>query len=369
MQSNHSLTGCRCPYVAGTTLLLNIGKQSRNAKATIISVFEPFTMSCSMVIQLDCPPLSLKGCFVLKLYDRRFATGLRQNIGACPWNPDIEDEYRRFVYKDRPSNFFKLCSDEFWVAEEQENWNRAQYEAFLQYSCRKFRNVEVKVYDRIQDIQGKDVPRLFARLSARPSSNSSSISEYLGCKGILLEFIQGFPLTNLSDHAPNDTWQYICEDAIQIVNRIGGRDICNKDVKTRNFIVRKDPDTGRLKVFMIDFGLCRLRKRRLDDQDWKWMKAVMDEEGAVGKVMERKLKGGFEYRRTPQSEKLQDEFMSGKLCEESCEEPGEFSEESSEESNEDEDPDLHYTYENDIILVRLLHDLAFQNMSVGLTKL
>jgi hypothetical protein len=86
----------------------------------------------------------------------------------------------------------------------------------------------------------------------QPSSKSRT-SEYLGCEGILLEFIQGFPLTNLADHAPNYTWQDICEDAIQIVNHIGGRDICNRDVKTRNFIVRKDPGTGRFKGFMIDF--------------------------------------------------------------------------------------------------------------------
>ena len=90
-----------------------------------------------MVVHLNCPPLGLKGYFVIKLYDRRFATELRRDIGASPWNLDIEDEYLRFVYNDRPSNFFKSCSDEDWVAEERENWNKAQYEAYLQYSCHK----------------------------------------------------------------------------------------------------------------------------------------------------------------------------------------------------------------------------------------
>jgi tRNA A-37 threonylcarbamoyl transferase component Bud32 len=233
---------------------------------------------------------------------------LRRDEKACPWDYDLEDEYRRFVNNGGASNFFKicsdkLCSDEDWAVKERKNWNRAQREAFLQYSCRKYYNTEAEVYERLYDIQGRDVPRCFARLS-------SLNSEYLGFPGILLEFIRGFPLASLASHAPRDDWQYICEDSIRIVNLIGGRGIRNGDVKPRNFLVRKDPDTRKFKVFMIDFGLCTFRKHNEDDQDWREWKALEDEEGAVGLVMERKLKGGFKYRRTPQSEKLQAEFMS-----------------------------------------------------------
>jgi hypothetical protein len=98
-----------------------------------------------MVVHLNYPPLGLKGSFVLKLYDRRFATGLRRDIGASPWNLDIEDEYLRFVNDGK-------SSDEDWVAEEREDWNKAQYETYLQYSCHKIYKVETKVYDKVQDI-------------------------------------------------------------------------------------------------------------------------------------------------------------------------------------------------------------------------
>jgi len=56
--------------------------------ARIIKVFKPFTLSCAMVVQLDCPPF--KGQFVLKLYDRRFSTQLRRDEKASPWNSEIE---------------------------------------------------------------------------------------------------------------------------------------------------------------------------------------------------------------------------------------------------------------------------------------
>jgi hypothetical protein len=61
------------------------------------------------------------------------------------------------------------------------------------------------------------------------------------------------------------------------------------------------------------------------------LKAFEDEEGAVGLVMGTNFKGGFEYRRTPQSKKWQDEFMREEL---SKEESSESSEESSEKSHE-----------------------------------
>ncbi|PVI02956.1 hypothetical protein DM02DRAFT_699754 [Periconia macrospinosa] len=303
-----------CPYTKGNTLFLHIGEQPyQPAKATIMRVFEPFTMSCTMAVQLNCPFLNLEGEFILKLYDRRFATQLRQDEKACPWDPNLEQEYQEFVDGGGASNFFKLCSyklcsDEDWAVKERNNWTRAQHEAFLQYSCRESYRTEAEVYDRLYDIQGKDVPQLFARLSMPHSSNLSN--EYIGPPGLLLEFIRGFPLADLAGHAPSDDWQYICEDAIRIVNVIGDRGIRNGDVKPRNILVRKDADTQKFKVFLIDFGLCTFRKQNQDDRDWREWKALEDEEGAVGLVMERKLKGGFRYCRTPESEQLQAEFLS-----------------------------------------------------------
>ena len=136
------------------------------------------------------------------------------------------------------------------------------------------------------------------------------MEEYLNCPGILLEYIQGFHLTDLDKFAPKATWQPICEEAIRIINEIGSFDVRNEDIKTRSFVVHKDSDTAQFKVFMMDFGSCVLRKPDQDDHDWREWKAMQDEEGAIGLVMERKLQGVFKYTRTLESEKLMAEFQS-----------------------------------------------------------
>ena len=283
------------------------------ANASIIKVFEPFTLSCVVIIQLDHPPF--KGRFLLKLYDRRFATQLRRDEKASPWCPQIESKYLEFVRDGRASEFFDLCTakyreDEYWADDQRETWNEAQHEAYLQYLCRRTYDMEKDAYKKLHDMQGKHIPRLFARPVLQSSSDSGSANEYLDCPAILLEYIEGFPLTTLADNAPKKDWQSVCEDAIRVVHMIGDRGICNKDVRTRSFIVREDPETKKFDVFMIDFGLCVFRSQAKSDREFNEWQADEDEEGAVGRVMERNLKGGFNYHLSPRAEWLLDEFKS-----------------------------------------------------------
>ncbi|KAI9690112.1 MAG: hypothetical protein M1822_009073 [Bathelium mastoideum] len=163
-------------------------------------------------------------------------------------------------------------------------------------------------------MEGLTIPRLSAvvRLgssSACAPSTHTPLNVYLDCPGILLEYIEGFPLTDIALHAPREDWQQICEDAIQIINRIGDRHIRNEDVKTRSFIVRKDPQSEKFRVCMVDFGSCVLRKPDESDDEWREWKAMQDEEGAIGLVMQRQLDGGFKYTRSPESKQLMDEFQ------------------------------------------------------------
>lgn len=43
-----------------------------------------------MVVRLDHPELASEGDMVLKLFDRRFATQLRENELICPWTVPLE---------------------------------------------------------------------------------------------------------------------------------------------------------------------------------------------------------------------------------------------------------------------------------------
>lgn len=111
----------RCPYITGKTLDFDIslhpfeGREisaSLTADVTIVKVFEPFTLSCTLLVELrTMPTRPLPNLFILKIYDRRFAEQLRRDNKASLWNPQIEDEYRKFVHDGSAAAFFKLCSE------------------------------------------------------------------------------------------------------------------------------------------------------------------------------------------------------------------------------------------------------------------
>lgn len=52
-----------------------------------------------------------------------------------------------------------------------------------------------------------------------------------------------------------------------------------------------------------------LRTLDEDEDEWRYWKAHRDEEGAIGCVMEKSLKGGYKCTRTEEAEKLSDDFM------------------------------------------------------------
>ncbi|OXV11716.1 hypothetical protein Egran_00522 [Elaphomyces granulatus] len=137
----------------------------------------PYVVGKTLPLQLECPPF--KGQFVLKLYDRRFSTQLWQDEKASPWNSEIESEYSEFVRDGRASHG---------------KGNKAQREAYLQYACHRIYKTEKEAYKNLHDIQGKHIPRLLARPFLQ-LSDSGLANKYLDCPGILLENIQGFPLT------------------------------------------------------------------------------------------------------------------------------------------------------------------------------
>lgn len=288
-------------------------RQYATVNATVLELCEPFAMSCSMVVQIDDLQSSgLSGRYILKVYDRRFAMKLRQHVWDVSWNSDIENEYRIFLQSDAASPFFSHCYNTPFhdLVLDRYHWDKQEREAYLQFICRKFYDTETRVYDRLHDIQGIDVPHLFGRFSINFLSNGPEPEgEYLDCPAILLEVIHGFTLEDIAENAPREVWQEVCDEAIRIVNDIGDHGIRNEDVQPRNFIVHKDERTGRFRPIMIDFARCVLRSEGEDDNVWGYWKATQDEEGAIGRVMGKKLGDGFRYQRTEESDRLQDKFM------------------------------------------------------------
>jgi hypothetical protein len=257
---------------------------------------------------MACSALGLEGDMILKLFDRRFATQLREDEKIRPWTPDTETEYRQFILNGGASEFVAQLND--GETPEGSTWSAAMDETYLHDHMLDLYKTEVQVYSNLKEIQGTDIPKLLASAIMPIPCPAQTSSGYTDIPGILLQYIEGFPLTDIEEYTPRESWQAICEHAIRVINRIGDLGILNEDVKTRSFIVHEDAGNG-FKVTMIDFALCKFRQDYKDLYDWDKWKSIQDEEGAVGYVMQRRLKGGFSYHRSARYGKLDEEFRKG----------------------------------------------------------
>lgn len=303
------LTIFRCPYVAGNTITVQLEPHKESITALITHVFEPFTLSCVMVVRLFQKE-GLGKPTVLKLFDRRFASRLREEAEAEPWTMGPETQYHRFIQNGGAAEFITSLEED--SMSEDEEGDAAKKEAYLHHEMQGLYKTEQEVYSTLKDLQGKRIPRLLHTLTFPAFSTSYGtsklINKYTAIPGILLQYIDGFPLSELSVYAPKDNWQSICDQAIRTINQISLKGVLNADVKTRNIIIGKDQQ-GRFKVFVIDFGTCHFRRECESDKEWWEWKAGEDEEGAVGYVMQSILKGWFIYRRSALSIALGQEYM------------------------------------------------------------
>ena len=191
----------------------------------------------------------------------------------------IEKKYSEYVRAGLASRSFehwrtKLKEDEYWQDDQREEWAPDQVEAYLQFLCERAYNTEEYTYTLLHDMQEKNVPRFLGEVILESSTKhnsdlDTSFNQHLDCPGIILQYIPGFPLTNLAEKAPQDKWQTICEEAIAIVHRVGDRGICNRDVKIRSFIVQEHSGWETSQVFMIDFGLCVFRSDAEDEREFR----------------------------------------------------------------------------------------------------
>ncbi|KAJ6149607.1 hypothetical protein N7471_000806 [Penicillium samsonianum] len=302
----------RSPYVAGNIVKLQLKTpyDGQTIDAKIMKVFEPFTWSTAMLVRPVCPTTAWEDDMVLKLFDRRFATQLREREEISPWTSDIEQNYHQFILDgDAAKLVAELTADRDLPARNVDTWNSSQEETYLHDFMQALYETETQAYNTLADMQGNDIPRLFSCVTVPTSTTAQNtlLSEYSDIPGILLQYIEGFPLTDIATCAPRDSWQSICEDAIRIVNLVGDRGILNEDVKTRSFIVQSRPE-NQFHVFMIDFALCNFREEYQDETEWEEWKARQDEEGAVGFVMQKKLQGGFVYHRSARYRKLDEKY-------------------------------------------------------------
>ena len=140
----------RCPYVVRNTieLHLDIPYDGRTTKATILKVFEPFTLSCVMVVRLSCSALALEGDMVLKFIDRRLAKQLREDEMIKPWTSDIEKGHHRFILDGGAAKFIHMLNtDHGKASEDSDKGTDSQIEADAHEHMSGFYKSEVQVYN------------------------------------------------------------------------------------------------------------------------------------------------------------------------------------------------------------------------------
>lgn len=250
----------------------------------------------------------------LKLFDRRYAQQLRDDNGIGEWSNVIEQEFLGGVRSGKMDDFLrKLRADKQFQQDTEDDWDAAENEAFLWDELSKCFKAEVATYSVLTKYQGELISRLLAEITLDTSPPDPAFStqqqEPSRVKGILLEYLPGFSLSSIAQHAPQASWQSIVDQAINIVHILGDNNILNTDVRPDNFVVvpkgRKEEvmdeeNDAEYQVFMIDFGQCRLRRENESDAEWGRAKWIQDEEGAVGVVMRMMMrKIGFELDYRP----------------------------------------------------------------------
>lgn len=189
-------------------------------------------------------------------YWKYFATQLREDSKAKPWTLESEEQYHRLIENGGVAEFVPTFGS-FYT----HRWDAAEDEAYLHHTMQTFYEIEQEVYDSLKHVQGRCIPRLLGSLKFPVilTPDSPSIEKYTAFPGIILQYIDGFPLSNLAVYAPKSHWQPVCDQAINIIHQITHKGILNTDVRTRNFIVQQD-QRGQFRPFMIDFGSCYSRQ-------------------------------------------------------------------------------------------------------------
>jgi len=310
-------------------------KTSQVLTAEIIKCFEPFTMAPAMLVRLYHPRYNDQRTYVLKVFDRRFSTQLREQHEIGHYTYRLDTDYHVFSFSQaHHDKYSELTTNRWEIPTIDDDATKEELddevppamidETWVQYFCDRMRATEKEFYRRLEDIQGRGIPRYIADVelplfnaSANTYPHGSSSLLLHNVRGILIEYIKGFSLGDMDEEpcpAPRSSWQHIGEDATRVVGIIRNREILNNDSNVRNSVVRLDPIDNKYHAYIIDFGHCDFKPPTMSIQAWRKQQAHQDEEGAIGCVLQRNLDkkwgpGGYIYQESQYAKDLAYDFM------------------------------------------------------------
>ncbi|KAJ8105237.1 hypothetical protein OPT61_g10300 [Boeremia exigua] len=313
-------------YQVGNCIRIQLqGDQgSRTVTAKITKSFAPFSMATVLVVHIFEPTIDLEGEFVLKVYDIRYSDEFRSQHKIERWSQtrDMKVEQRRW---SKPLvRFFHAIMADDWLYytgpddDEDEDDGNTDDEAEQDED-----DAREEVFLRAHGIDGVDVPRFISNVRIPPSYQSKNCpfesSSIKGAPGVLIQYVQGFPLLALCDQevepVPRSHWKHIIDDGVRIVYYTTTEmDFSNTDCCPRNTVVHWDPIQQDWKCKLIDFGHCMIRREGTSDWDWRDTQAWNSEEDCIGMHMMGLLekRRGFEYvwERSQYCDQLAKDFRS-----------------------------------------------------------
>lgn len=265
--------------------------------AKIAKIYEPSSASIIMeVVILTAQNTIFRA--VLKLFDKRFYPQLRNDLFLQPYSSTVQTAYLELIRTGDASRYLARLRDSDSDRSSDEKPMAdflAENEVYLQHYCLGLFENELSTYKRLQGFKGSEIPQIFASvnyLPCIPDGGEGIPPEFMEVKDILIEFISGFPLAELSDKAPREFWQTICDQAVQRVHRISDHDILNEDTDINNVMVipRGGSDENSYRVVMLDFADYRFRYDYESDDGWAYEKRSSPDETAIGVIMQDKPK-------------------------------------------------------------------------------
>ncbi|KAJ4404702.1 hypothetical protein N0V82_010445 [Gnomoniopsis sp. IMI 355080] len=218
---------------------------------------------------------------ILKLYDRRFGTTLRDGLqrDRLTHTAAKESLFQDSVRSGAISRVLRQIEDDDRVQVFRTTGSAdvdgtaagyVKYEANRWRKCEELFAQEAKAYTRLSNLQGKVIPQMYAHVRlAAPQEAAVTVpvdllerhetAQYFQVKGILIQRIFGCDLYDLpvSKIAPPDPkeWQGIVQAAIDGAHSVNCQGVCMEDCSPWNVVVE---ETSR-RPFLVDLAQCQFR--------------------------------------------------------------------------------------------------------------
>jgi len=261
----------------------SLDTSSAQVRCEIVHAYTPFTLSVVVRARvLEDTPILLAGSIViLKILDRKYCVSQGRKRRGHEWT-DYREHLARQLWQaiaagslqddfDEDVDFDDW--DEAWI-EEHYHRSTAVCRARITYSLQtssmalqsqKWFSTEREAYNRLADLQGKHIPRLYHIIRAADSSPGQSIpldTAHLAY-GYILEYLEGaVTAADLSDPAIFPNLRDHTRNIMSAMSSFRNLGVVHLDVRSGNLLFASDG------AMIIDFGHAVFPSDGQSDEEW-----------------------------------------------------------------------------------------------------